>query len=161
VASAGPTGSIETGRTAAAIGVGLFGGVGAGAGPEAGGQRLQLRTRLDVELAPQRHLGVAIGKKRLRASSGPGQGQHEARPETFAIGRLADRPPQLGGQGLVLAKLQAERHELVDRGRPQLFEPGELGRCHGFVADVGDARSAPDRHGLGQHRDRGARVPAG
>ena len=118
--------------------------------PDPRRQLLQLAAGLDIQLASERGLCVAVGEQRLRPLAGAGEREHQARPQLLAVRRLADRLAEVGDEGIGLPEPEPDPDELVDSRRPDLLQALDLGRRRRLAAHLGDVRPAPQGEGLGQ-----------
>jgi len=123
-------------------------------------QFLQRLAGVDAELAGEQAADPAVGGERVGLAAAAVQRQHE-----LAVQPLAQRVGgyelfQLGGELIVPAQGQVGVDPGLQRGQPQLLQPGRLGPGERVVGQVGQHRAAPQPQRFAQHLRRLGR-PAG
>ena len=98
-------------------------------------------------------VGEPVGRlpergERLRPSTGPGQHDHQLGPEPLPVPVLPGQRAQLVDQPVRYARRRQRQqsvHSGLDRGQPQVLQPGRLGPHDRVVTEVGEGRTAPQR----------------
>ncbi len=125
-----------------------------------GVQRPQRRGRLDAEFVDERRAGVVERPQCLGLAAGAVQRQHLLLAKPLVIRVLDGERLEFSDQLGVATEAQIGVDPPLQRGQPELVEPGDLG-CDGrFVVEVGERRSPPRGERLREQRRRRGRVGA-
>jgi hypothetical protein len=89
------------------------------------------------------------------------EGQHQLRPQTLVVRVLADQRLQLPHHLGMGAERQLRLDQRLQRGDPQVLEPGDLPLREGLVGELRQRRAAPQRQRLLERRNGALRVGAG
>ena len=108
---------------------------------------LQRRCRLDAERVDQRAAQLAVGVERLALPSRAVQREHPLAVEVLAQRVLDHQPVQLADQLGRAAERQVGVDPRLDRGQPQLLQPGDGGRRERLEREVGQGLAPPQRRG--------------
>jgi hypothetical protein len=114
---------------------------------------------VDAELAGEQIAHAPVGGQCFRLPAAAVQRQHQ-----LAVQPLPQRMPggqlfQLGGERVVPAQRQVGVDPGLQRGQPQLLQPGRLGPGERIAVQVGQYRAAPQTQRLAQ-RGGGFGAPA-
>ena len=89
----------------------------------------------------------------------PVEGEHQLPAEPLAASVLRDQRLELGNKIAMAAERQVGVDPVLERGQPQLLQPGRLGLRERFVANVLVRRAAPQLERLAKARRRRVGVP--
>ena len=109
-------------------------------------RRLELteeRRRLQTQLFPQHALELAVDLERFGLPAAAVEGEHELTAKTLPHGVLADQLPQLSCECARRADCQVRIDPLLQASQVQFLQPGDLGLCERFVAEIGQCRALP------------------
>ena len=122
-------------------------------------QGLQLGPGVEPELVGQARAGGGVGLECLGLPTGPVQRHHEQGAEALVERVGGDEGLQLADDLAVPAGGELGRDEDVERGEPQLLEPGHLQPGGVDLVELREGSAAPEPEGLADVR-RGPRGTA-
>ena len=98
---------------------------------------------VDAKLVGEQVAGTPVGGERLGLPAAAIQRQHELAVQPFPQRMLSGQLFQLGGERVVPAKRQVSVDPRLQRGEPELLQPGCLGPGERVVGQVGQHPAAP------------------
>ena len=114
---------------------------------------------VDAELAGEQVADPPVGGQRVGLPAAPVQRQHQLAVQPLPHRMLGGQLLQLGGQRVVPAQRQVRVDPGLDRGQPQLLQPGRLRPGERVVGQVGQHPAPPQAQRHAQ-RPGGLLVPA-
>jgi hypothetical protein len=106
-------------------------------------QALQWLAGVDAELAGEQVADAPVGGERLGLPAAAVQRQHELAVQPLPQRMLAGQLFQLAGERVVPAQRQVGVDPRLQRGQPQLLQPGRLGPGERVVGQIGQHRATP------------------
>ena len=114
---------------------------------------------VDAELTREQVADPPVGGQRVALPAAPVQRQHQLAVQPLPQRMLCGQLVQLGGQRVVPAQRQVRVDPGLDRGQPQLLQPGRLRPGERVIGQVGQHLAPPQAQRLPQ-RPGGLLVPA-
>jgi hypothetical protein len=113
-------------------------------------ESLQRLARLQAELANQVVARVAIGRERVRLSSGAVEREHELAAKALAQRVASDESLELGDQQIVPAEREIRIDAVLERREPAFLEPLDIDARERLEGEIRERRPAPERQRLAQ-----------
>ena len=121
-------------------------------------ERLQLRSRVDPELVHESRTRRGVGIERLGLPPGAVEREHQLPAQSFPQRLLADERLELADELGVAATFEIGVETRLDRDKPELLQPCDLGLRPALVREVCEGGAAPElerRSELGGSLERG------
>ncbi len=113
-----------------------------------GSQSPQLRTGIDAELVGEYLPGLSEGVERFRLAAAPIEGKHEMRAQPFPERPSRDQRFELADHLSVMTQCEVGFDAILECRYPPLLEALDVGLSEGFVSELRERRSAPQRQCL-------------
>ena len=106
-------------------------------------QVLEFGSRTQAELGVERPHGIAVDTQGLPLAPGAIKGQHQLRPQPLPQRLPPHKRLELAHQLHPATRREVGLDAVLNSGRPQLLEAGDLGRREGLEGHIGQRRATP------------------
>ena len=114
----------------------------------------ELRPRLEAQLVEQDASRILVCLQRVRLAAHTVEREHQLATQTLSHRVLGHESLELADDLVVAAEAEISFEPALERGEPQLFEPGDLRLCERLVVNVDKRWPAPEGEGLDQQLGR-------
>ena len=112
----------------------------------------QRGSRVDTELLDKRPAPALERVQRVGLPAAAIEREHQLAAQALAEQVLADERLELRHQVVMAAERQIGVDSILERGQPELIQPGDLALCEPLAVKIGQRFSAPERKRLAQAR---------